>query len=188
MKIGYLSIYAQSLPLPTHYQGRWKMVRESGAPTVRVIIALVCLSGGMARAATAQHPDANVPATDISYELCEPPTNNTECNGCGNWLHWLELRNPTISLQPPRLPLIRVEVRSIRRAPRHRLCRARIRPEHKKKSQPMSVVGLGCVKKRLSRGRSDLLSQLPSISSINRGDWFPQRRNQDGNFTRRFSV
>ena len=60
------------------------MVRESGAPTVRVIIALVCLSGGMARVATAQNPDANVPATDISYELCEPPTNNTECNGCGN--------------------------------------------------------------------------------------------------------
>jgi len=53
------------------------MVRESGAPTVRVILALVCLSGGMARVATAQNPDANVPATDISYELCEPPTNNT---------------------------------------------------------------------------------------------------------------
>ena len=60
------------------------MVRELGAPTVRVIIALVCLSGGMARVATAQNPDANVPATDISYELCEPPTNNTECNGCAN--------------------------------------------------------------------------------------------------------
>ena len=64
-----------------------------------------------------------------------------ECNGCGNWLRWLELRNPAISVQPLRLSLIRVEVRSIRRASRRRLCRARIRPEHREKSQPMSVLG-----------------------------------------------
>jgi len=52
----------------------------------------------------------------------------------------------------------------------------------------MSVVDPGCVKTRLSRGRSELFSQLLSAGSIYQCDWFPQRPNRDGNSTRKFSV
>jgi len=46
----------------------------------------------------------------------------------------------------------------------------------------------GCVETRLSRGRSELFSQLPITSSIYQCDWFPQRRNRDGNSTRKLGV
>jgi hypothetical protein len=49
----------------------------------------------------------------------------------------------------------------------------------------MSGLGPGCVKTRLSRGCSELYSQLPSASSTYQCDWYPQRRNRDGNSTRR---
>ena len=35
-----------------------------------------------------------------------------------------------------------------------------------------SEIDLGCVKTRLSRGRSELFSQLPTVSSIYQCDWF----------------
>ena len=46
----------------------------------------------------------------------------------------------------------------------------------------MSVLGPGCVKTRLSQGRSEFFSQLLTASSIYQCDWFLQRRNQDGKF------
>jgi hypothetical protein len=44
------------------------------------------------------------------------------------------------------------------------------------------------VKTRLNRGRPELFSQLPTASRIYQCDRFPQRLNQDGNSTRKFSV
>jgi hypothetical protein len=52
----------------------------------------------------------------------------------------------------------------------------------------MSASDPGCVKTRLSQGRSELFPQLRPASSTYQCDWFPQRPNRDGNSTRKFSV
>jgi hypothetical protein len=51
----------------------------------------------------------------------------------------------------------------------------------------ISALGPGCVKTRLSQGRSELFSQLPSASSTFQCDWFARRRNRGGNSMRKFA-
>src|SRR5947209_1763404 len=45
-----------------------------------------------------------------------------------------------------------------------------------------------CVKTSLSRGRSEFFFNWLPASSTYQHDWYPQRRNRDGNSTREFSV
>src|SRR6202790_5242555 len=51
-----------------------------------------------------------------------------------------------------------------------------------------SVLGPGCVKTRSSQGCTELFSQSPSSDRSCQCNWFPHRRNRDGNSTRKLNV
>ena len=46
----------------------------------------------------------------------------------------------------------------------------------------------GCVKTRSSQGCTELFSQLPSSGRSYQCNWFPHRRNRDGNSTRKLNI
>src|SRR6266446_9982432 len=52
----------------------------------------------------------------------------------------------------------------------------------------MSASGPGCVKTRLSQGRAELFSNCLLLTEVASAIGFPQRRNRDGNSTRKFNV
>src|ERR1700694_439282 len=53
---------------------------------------------------------------------------------------------------------------------------------------PTSEFDPGCVKTRSSQGCTELFSQLPSSDRSCQRNWFPHRRNRDGNSTRKLNV
>jgi hypothetical protein len=55
-------------------------------------------------------------------------------------------------------------------------------------SGPMSASGPGCVKTRSNQGCTELFSQLPSSGRSYQCNWFPHRRNRDGNSTPKLNI